>query len=223
MAAAGIASRRACEEIIFQGRVRVNGSVTLLPQTMVDDNDRIEVDKKPLSGEESKVYYLLNKPLGYLCSSTRKGRQKLVLDLFGKIKRRLFTVGRLDKETTGLLIVTNDGEFANRVIHPSSNIQKEYIAKTGHEITPELLRTISKGAFVEEVFIKPMKVTKVRRGTLKVTVNEGKKREVRRLIEAAGLEVRELKRVRIGNLRMGDLPIGSWRKLTEKEKEQIFA
>jgi len=135
---------------------------------------------------------------------------------------RSFTVGRLDKDTSGLLIVTNDGEFTNQAIHPSSNIQKEYIAKTNHEITDLHLKTISAGTKIEGTFVKPIKVKKVRKGTLKVIVGEGKKREVRLLIEAAGLEVRELKRVRIGGLVLGNLPLGSWRPMTNKEKELIF-
>src|SRR5271169_5148464 len=126
LAAAGIASRRAAEEIIFEGRVKVNGAVVKVPQTLVDwDSDAIVVDGEPINGEEKKVYYVLNKPHGFICSNARIGSKKLVLDLFAGLPYRLFTVGRLDRDTTGLLIVTNDGHFANRVIHPSSNISKE--------------------------------------------------------------------------------------------------
>src|SRR5690242_17465241 len=115
MSSAGVASRRACEELIFQGRVKVNAEVVLLPQTMVCwEKDEICVDGVRLRGEEEKVYYLLNKPHGFICSNTRVGSKKLVLDLFAGYPFRLFTVGRLDRDTTGLLIVTNDGHFANR-------------------------------------------------------------------------------------------------------------
>lgn len=222
MAASGVASRRACEELIFEGRVRVNGTVTLLPQTMVDENDKITVDNHSLKGVEGKVYYILNKPPGYLCSPVEGSKRRMVLDLFDKVNKRLFTVGRLDKDTTGLLIVTNDGEFANRIIHPSSNIRKEYIAKTAQEVNSEHLKAISDGTEVEGAFVKPVSVSKVRRGTLKIVVAEGRKREVRLLVEAAGLDLKELKRVRIGGLRLGTLPVGSWRELTEKEKSAIF-
>src|SRR5262249_53449817 len=140
-------------------------------------------------------------------------KSRLVLDLFEGVSKRLFTVGRLDKETTGLLIVTNDGTFANQVIHPSSNIHREYVAKTGQEITDQHLKTLSHGIEVEGCFVKPLKVRKVRRGTVKIIVGEGKKREVRALLEAVGLEVKELKRVRIGGLTLGTLPIGAWRTL----------
>jgi 23S rRNA pseudouridine2605 synthase len=165
---------------------------------------------------------MLNKPVGYVCSAARGSHSKIVLDLFQEEGHRLFTVGRLDKDTEGLLLVTNDGHFANEVIHPSANIQKEYLAKTSQEITHEHLVAISNGTLVEGVFVKPLRVSKVRRGTLKVTIAEGKKREVRILLEAAGLEVQALKRIRLGGLHLGELPVGSWRPLTEKEKKLIF-
>jgi 23S rRNA pseudouridine2605 synthase len=222
LAAAGVASRRKCEELIFEGLVRVNGKITLLPQTMVNENDMIECEGHKVKFKEQKVYFILNKPEGYLCSPRSDGRGKLVLDLFSGVNLRLFTVGRLDRDTTGLLLVTNDGTFANRVIHPSSNIQKEYVVKTGNEITDEHLKTIAKGIRIEGVLVKPVKVSKVRKGTVKIVVSDGKKREVRYLVQAAGLEVRELKRTRIGGLRLGDIPPGHWREMTEGEKEIIF-
>jgi 23S rRNA pseudouridine2605 synthase len=223
LAAAGVASRRACEELIFNGKVKVNGEVVLAPQTQVDsEKDAILVNDQPINTIEEKVYYMLNKPVGYVCSAARGSHSKIVLDLFQEEGHRLFTVGRLDKDTEGLLLVTNDGHFANEVIHPSANIQKEYLAKTSQEITHEHLVAISNGTLVEGVFVKPLRVSKVRRGTLKVTIAEGKKREVRILLEAAGLEVQALKRIRLGGLHLGELPVGSWRPLTEKEKKLIF-
>src|SRR5712675_728698 len=120
LAAAGIASRRAAEKLIFEGRVKVNGVVEKVPQTLVNwDSDLILVDHEPIKGEERKVYYILNKPHGFVCSNTRIGTKKLVVDLFAHLNLRLFTVGRLDRDTTGLLLLTNDGHFANKVIHPS--------------------------------------------------------------------------------------------------------
>lgn len=223
MAAAGVASRRACEELIFDGKVKVNGEVTKLPQTMVNGEvDTILVNDTPLKKTENKVYYLLNKPVGFICSTKGNSQSKLVLELFEGEGHRLFTVGRLDKDTEGLLIVTNDGHFANRVIHPSANIQKEYVVKVDNEVTHDHLVAISQGTLVEGVFVKPLRVEKIRRGTIKVVISEGKKREVRVLLKAAGLEAMELKRVRLGGLRLGPLPVGSWRPLSEKEKELIF-
>jgi len=222
LAAAGVASRRACEEIIFAGRAAVNGKVVLLPQTPVDDSDTLTVDGKTVSKSEEKVYFILNKPRGYICSAKGIDKSHLVIDLFKEEKKRLFTVGRLDRETEGLLIVTNDGHFANQVIHPSSNIRKEYLVKTDREITAEHLIAISNGTLVEGTFVKPLKVTKVRRGTLKITISEGKKREIRLLMEAAGLPTKELSRIRIGGLLLGDIPPGHYRHLTEQEKKLIF-
>lgn len=223
LAASGVASRRACEELIFQGKVTVDGQVVLLPQTMVDSETAdITVNGQPFKGVEEKVYYMLNKPVGTICSAKGNARSKLVLDLFKEEGHRLFTVGRLDKDTEGLLLVTNDGHFANSVIHPSANIAKEYLAKTGQEITHEHLVAISNGTLVEGVFVKPVAVTKVRRGTVKVTIMEGKKREVRILLSAAGLEVQQLTRIRLGGLHLGSLPVGSWRPLTPRERKLIF-
>ena len=211
LASAGVASRRACEELIFDGRVKVNGIQTLIPQTPVCSRDVILVDDKRVTPVEKKVYYVLNKPPGYLCTAKKTGTTKLVLDLFQDVPYRLFTVGRLDKDTQGLLLVTNDGHFANEVIHPSSDINKEYLAKVDLEVTSDHLSAISNGTLVEGVFVKPVRVLKMRRGTLKITISEGKKREVRLLLEAAGLKTKELTRIRIGGLLLGTLPVGAWR------------
>ncbi len=223
LAAAGVASRRACEEIIFSGKVKVNGEVVKLPQTLVDlSKDRISVEGKDIQKVEDKVYYILNKPIGYICSNRGGGQTKLVLDLFQGEGHRLFTVGRLDKETSGLLLVTNDGHFAQEIIHPSANIQKEYLVKTDQEVTHEHLVAIGNGTLVEGTFVKPIRIQKIRRGTLKIVIGEGKKREVRLLMDAAGLKVKELTRIRLGGLTLGDLPLGSWRTLSENEKQMIF-
>jgi 23S rRNA pseudouridine2605 synthase len=223
LAAAGVASRRACEELIFSGRVKVNGVQVLVPQTMIDwERDRISVDDTSLSGEQSKLYYMLNKPPGYLCTNIRPGKQRLVLDLFGEKDERLFTVGRLDKDTTGLLLVTNDGHFANRVIHPSSNVVKEYIVKVTQEITGEHLETLSEGARVDNRWVRPVLVQKMRRGTFRICVKEGKKHEVRIIAERARLSILDLKRIRIGGLVLGSLLEGEYRPLTERDRQLIL-
>jgi 23S rRNA pseudouridine2605 synthase len=223
MAQAGIASRRHCEDIIFKGRVTVNGEVVLTPQTMVDASDIITVDGRDMPEIEEKVYYLLNKPRGYLCSNTPGQQKKIVLDLFNSSPHRLFTVGRLDKETTGLLIVTNDGQFSQHVIHPSSDIEKEYVAEVNRPLSSEHLKIIRQGTRVEGTFVKPKQVKKIGNTSVLVIVKEGKKREVRHLIQHAGLSVKHLTRTRIGQLSLKDLPEGKWRAMTEQEKQQIFA
>ena len=217
LAAAGIASRRASEKLIFEGRVCVNDEVIDTPQTEVDwENDRITVDGERVHGEEKKVYFLLHKPVGYLCTSAPG--PKSILNFFSHIPSRLFTVGRLDKETSGLLLITNDGTFANHVIHPSYNVTKEYLAKTGQEISSNHLKILTQGAVIEGVPIKPVAVKKVRRGTVKITVAEGKKHEVRLLLAHAKLEVHALCRIRIGPLTLGNLPVGSYRALSKEER-----
>jgi 23S rRNA pseudouridine2605 synthase len=219
LAASGVASRRACEELIFAGLVSVNGSIIRTPQTLVDPtSDQITVQGRKIKEEEKKVYYLLNKPAGYICTTVKKKMgAKRVFDLFSHLPYRLFTAGRLDQETAGLIIVTNDGFFANRVIHPSFNVSKEYLAKTEQEITFEHLKAISEGVWIQRTHVRPLSVKKVRRGTLKIVVSEGKKHEVRALLSAAGLTVKELTRLRIGPLSLGALAPGHFRELKAEE------
>jgi 23S rRNA pseudouridine2605 synthase len=224
LAAAGIASRRSCEQLIFDGRVQVNGTTVQIPQTLVDwETDRIAVDGSGIRGEEEKIYYMLNKPRGYICSSVRPGNKSIVLDLFPDGDKRLFTVGRLDKESQGLLLVTNDGHFSNQVIHPRHRIVKEYIIKVAQEVTGETLKTLSEGARVDDRWVRPISVTKVRRGTVRICVKEGKKHEVRIIAERAELLVLELTRIRIGGLVLGALPEGTFRKLSSRDKELLFS
>ncbi len=224
LAAAGVASRRASEQMIFDGKVRVNGKLVTVPQTLVDPTtDKIQVDDQQVTLKDEKVYYILNKPRGFTCSNKRIGRKKLVVDLFAGLKNRLFTIGRLDRDTTGLLLLTNDGLFAQEVIHPSKNITKEYLVKTRQEITHEHLSELSKGTLIEGKWIRPVRVSKVRRGTLKIAVKEGKKREVRLMVQNAGLTLLSLSRIRIGDLKLGPLQEGEWRELTEEERNLIFA
>lgn len=223
LAAAGVASRRKCEELIFTGKVAVNGEIIRLPQTWVDASmDRITVGGKPVRVEQKKVYFLLNKPLGYLCTDVeKKGGAKRVVDLFSHLPYRLFTAGRLDQQTTGLILVTNDGPFAQRLVHPSYNHSREYLAKTDQEITADHLKRLSQGVAIEGSFVKPLSVKKVRRGTLKVVVSEGKKHEVRILLAEAGLTVKELVRLRMGPLSLGPLLPGEYRELTPSEIDAI--
>lgn len=221
LAAAGVSSRRKAEELIASGQIKVNGEVVLTPQTHVDPYvDRIEVEGKQLEKPERKVYYLLHKPAGYYCSAAEQYKGKRVIDLFVEVPSRLFTVGRLDKETSGLLIITNDGHFAQEVIHPSAGITKEYLAKVHREVKLEDLKKMTEGSFVEGTFVKPKKVVKVRRNTLKITVSEGKKHEVRKILESAGLTTLQLKRIRIGGLQIGKLAEGEWREMTLNDRLQ---
>jgi len=206
-------------DVFLAAHLHVDGTVVKKPETQVSGQENIKVDGLQITHVEEKVYFILNKPKGYLCSNA--GRKR-VIDMFQEQGKRLFTVGRLDRDTEGLLIVTNDGHFSHAVIHPSANLEKEYLVKTDHEITAEHLKVIQNGTVVEGVYVQPVKVKKVRRGTLKVIVTDGKKREVRRLVENAGLGIVSLKRIRIGGLLLGDLPLGNWRPLTKFERDHIF-
>ncbi|MBF8263048.1 MAG: yjbC [Parachlamydiales bacterium] len=218
LAAAGIASRRAAEEMIFEGHVKVNGVVTLVPQTLIDwDKDQIRVDEVLVTGEQRKLYFMLNKPAGLICSIDPLKNRRIVLDLFAEKSERLFTVGRMDQNATGLLLVTNDGHFADKILRSSANIIKEYIVKVSQEITADHLETLSQGARVDDRWVRPVLVQKVRRGTFKICVKEGKKHEVRIITERANLDIIDLKRVRIGGLVLGSLPEGEYRSLTEQE------
>jgi 23S rRNA pseudouridine2605 synthase len=221
LAACGIASRRAAEVLIKEGAITVNGRRVLEPQTLCDiEQDSICYKGKRVQ-KEDKAYYLLHKPVGYTCTNAPLKSKKRAVDLI-ESSLRLFTVGRLDKDSSGLIIVTNDGHFANKIMHPSNEIPKEYVVKVDKEIQHEHLVAIAEGCWVDGAFVKPFSVTKVRRGTLKVVILDGRKREIRCIMEHVGLEVLSLKRVRIGNLVLGKLEVGASRQMTEREKTRIF-
>jgi len=222
LARSGVASRRKCDELVFAGRVKVNGKIADSPGIQVKPSDKVTLDGRTVRQKEEKHYFLLNKPVGVVCTAKPAMKQKSVLSLFKDVKARLFTVGRLDKDTSGLLLVTNDGDFANRIIHPSFCVQKEYLAKVGQEITPEHLMALMEGIVLEGDFLKPVRVTKVRKGTLKIVVMEGKKREVREMIAAAGLTLFQLKRIRLGGLHLGTLKEGVYRNLSPNEIESLW-
>lgn len=224
LASAGIGSRRHCDQIVFDGRVEINGEVCLEPGRQVDlSKDRVMVDGSRVKREQQKVYYILNKPKGYICSQKRlEESDRLATDLLPK-GERLFTVGRLDRETTGLILVTNDGDFAQEVIHPSKGVIKSYVAELAFPMQAEDLDLMRRGVYIEKRRIQPMKVAKIGSHRVKVCLAEGKKHEVRLLLLKAGLKVRELKRVGIGHLHLGPLPSGAFRPMSQKDRELIFS
>jgi 23S rRNA pseudouridine2605 synthase len=222
LATIGIASRRKCEELVRQGRVSLNGKVVTELGTQIDPfKDRVLLDGKEVGNMPQKVVYALNKPSGYHCTADERVKKRAI-DLIESHVPRLFTVGRLDKETEGLIFVTNDGPLAHKISHPSFEIHKEYIAKVNKEITHEMLVNLSKGIEIDGQPIIPVKVEKIRKGTVRVVIVDGKKHEVRLLLGAYGLEVLHLQRVRVGGFHMGNLPRGGYRQLMGSEIEAIF-
>ncbi len=223
LAKAGIASRRAAEELIVAGAVRVNGETIRIPQFPVDPSiDLIEYKNRRIELLEHLSYYIMNKPKGYLCAHVRRKGEKLVYDLFPRSHSRLFTVGRLDKDTTGLLLVTNDGQFAQRIAHPSYECEKEYLACCSESITPDHIKKLMRGCMIEGKRAIPKKVVSVSRSKLLITLQEGLKREIRVLIKQCNLTLLSLERIRIGKLFLSDLPQGSYREMTSREKACFF-
>lgn len=223
LASSGVASRRKAEEIITQGRVVVNGQTVLIPQHMVDPaKDHIVVDGKKIDTKPKLRYFVLNKPKGFICSNAADVKRRAIDLLPISSDLRLFTIGRLDKDTEGVLLITNDGTLAHRLMHPSFEIEKEYVAKVDRELTHDHLVAISAGCRIEGGWIRPRNVKKVRKGTVRITVVDGKKHEVRQLLEHAGCEVVELMRMRIGALLLGKLPVGSSYELTKEEIQKMF-
>lgn len=223
---AGLASRRAAEEMIKSGRVKVNGETAALGMSADPDTDTVTVDGKRLRQPEARVYIMLNKPRGYVTTlSDEKGR-KTVAELVKGVGRRLYPVGRLDLNSEGLLIMTDDGEAANALMHPSHEVGKTYRVTVSGSEPEEAVRALEAQRDVEGEPIRPAQVRFVEeseqgRYVLDVTIHEGRNRQVRRMCAAAGLEVRRLVRVTEGELRLGTLQTGRWRRLTPEETSYI--
>lgn len=226
MALCGVASRRASEDIIKQGRVSVNGDMIDYMGFEVDENyDTVEVDGTPIRPEAKKFYILLNKPKGYVTTVSDEFDRPTVMELVRDVHARIYPVGRLDYDTAGLLIMTNDGEFANILTHPSHNVNKGYIAQLNKMPDAEALNTLRKGVLLDGKLTAPAKV-EVLKATkfnceIKVTIHEGRNRQVRRMFEAIGAEVTMLKRISVGNVTLGNLPEGKWRHLNDAERQRL--
>jgi 23S rRNA pseudouridine2605 synthase len=227
LADAGVASRRASEEIILAGRVAVNGQVARVLGTRIDpERDRVTVDGAPVKTKR-KLYVALNKPSGYLCSRDDPGHRRVVGDLLPKEWRRLYSVGRLDYESEGLLFLTNDGEFCLRLTHPRYGVRKKYLATVEGRVEPRTLTQLMRGVVHEGDQLKAAKARLLSannsRTVVEVEMAEGKYHEVRRLFEAEGLTVTRLCRTQIGPIKLGDLPVGKWRTLTRPEIRTLLS
>jgi 23S rRNA pseudouridine2605 synthase len=223
LASRGWGSRRACEELIAAGRVKVNGDVARLGRRVDVEHDRVEVDGAPVGTRPDLVYYLLNKPAGVVTTARDPQGRPTVVGLV-PAEPRVFPVGRLDADTEGLLLLTNDGELANRVAHPRHGVDKEYLASvdtTSGPLTAGELRALREGVELDDGPSAPAKVSQPSPGVLRIAIHEGRNRQVRRMCEAVGHPVIRLVRTRVGPLRDPRLPPGSWRPLTAAEVREL--
>ena len=224
LAHAGVASRRAAEGIIAAGRVTVAGSVVTDPAQDVDEASGVCVDGRPLAGPEPRVAYHLHKPAGVLSTARDPQGRPTVVGLVGREELRLYPVGRLDAQTTGVILLTNDGELANRLTHPRFEVPKTYRAKlAGGPIEATALHALRGGVELDDGITAPARVRKLGANEIELTIHEGRNRQVRRMCEAVGHPVRELVRTRFGPLTLAGLAPGEYRRLTAQELGRVRA
>ena len=228
LARAGVASRRHAEELIRDGKVRVNGRVVTELGTKADpERDELRVSGRLISADQPRTYLLLHKPVGYVTTTHDPEGRPTVLDLIHGLKERLYPVGRLDWDTSGLLLLTNDGELTHRLTHPSSEVPRTYQAKVEGIPTPAVLQKLRRGVLLEGRPTLPAQVRVLRQGPgwawLEITLAEGRNRQVRRMCEQLGHPVLKLCRVALGPLELGELPPGRFRPLQAKELKQLLA
>ena len=223
----GIASRRAIDKYIEEGRIKVNG---VIASTGIDvtEEDEIYIDNKKIETNriEEKVYFMLNKPLEVLSASSDDRGRKTVVDLI-KTDKRIFPIGRLDYMTSGLILLTNDGELFNRLVHPKSEIYKKYYIKVFGEVKKEEIEELKKGVLLEDGKTLPAKVSEIKydknKTSMYISIREGRNRQIRRMIEKFGYKVLMLRREKIGELSLGDLKEGKYRELTKEEIEYLYS
>lgn len=220
LARAGFGSRRACEEMIEDGRVVVNGDVAILGRRVNVEGDEVSVDGVLIGVRPGMVYYLLNKPAGVVTTAQDPQGRPTVVGLVPD-EPRVFPVGRLDMETEGLLLLTNDGSLAHRLTHPSFGVEKEYMAKVSGEPTRGDLRRLREGVDLEDGMTAPARVAVLAPDLLRITIHEGRNRQVRRMCDAIGHGVVRLVRTRVGPLADRSLSPGQWRELTVEEVRQL--
>ncbi|MBR4635149.1 MAG: rRNA pseudouridine synthase [Clostridia bacterium] len=225
LADAGIASRRKCEELIAAGRVSVNGTVARLGATF-EEGDEVLLDGRPVAPQREKVIILFNKPKNVICTNDEGEDRVRVSDFFTQLPYRLYTVGRLDYDSEGLILVTNDGDTANRLMHPRYGTSKTYRVLCTGWLTPEDKRRLRNGVELEDGMTSPAELRILRerqdgRTELLLTIHEGKNRQVRRMLAATGHDTLRLQRTAIGKLELGDIKPGEWRYITEDELEKL--
>ncbi len=212
LAEAGIASRRKCEQLITAGKIKVNGQIISELGYKIDEHqDRVEYQGKPVKPASGKIYLAINKPLGYICSASAS-QGKSVLELVD-IKERIYSVGRLDKDSTGLLILTNDGDFANKIMHPKFASEKEYLVQLNKIFNRQDAKKLAAGMVLDGKKLQPIKTIKITGRTVKLILREGVNRQIRRLLGQLGYQVLALQRIRVGRLKLGNLKIGEWKNI----------
>ena len=222
IASCGVCSRRKSDEIISSGKVKVNGQVVTNLGEKVSSKDIVEVDNKLIQKEEKKVYIVLNKPRGYVTTNSDEYNRKNVIDLIDE-DVRVYSIGRLDKDTEGLLLLTNDGEFSNKVMHPRNKIEKTYIVTTDTNVTNEQLEKLRNGVDIGDYITRPAKIKRIGNDKVQIIISEGKNRQVRRMCDSVGINLLNLRRIQVGNILLGNLQSGKYRYLTAKEKNELIA
>ena len=220
----GLLSRRAAEAEIQAGKVLVNGSVAQLGDKIDPDTDTVTYQGKPVRprANQEYLYVMLNKPRGYVTTSKDERGRKTVTDLTRRVGSRIYPVGRLDMDSEGLLLLTDDGEFANHLTHPRHEIPKIYHVTLSPPPTEEQLQALARPMELDGYSLLPVGVEVLSKDTLEMTLYEGRNRQIRRMCESVGLRVTQLRRVAIGKLTLGDLPLGKWRELTEDEVQYLM-
>ena len=215
----GKASRRGADKLIEEGRVKINGRKAKIGD-QVKPGDEVMVNGQRIRLARNNVYLALNKPVGITCT-TEKNVKGNIVDLVNH-PLRVFNIGRLDKDSDGLILLTNDGDIVNEILRAENNHEKEYIVSIDKPITPEFVEKMSKGVRILGTKTLPCKVEQLSKYEFKIILTQGLNRQIRRMCEALGYEVYRLQRVRIMNIHLGNLPVGQWRDLTKKEKTRLF-
>ena len=216
IAKCGITSRRKADTLIEQGKISVNDKVMTSLGYIVQEDDVVKYEGKIIKLIEDKYYIMLNKPIGYTCTNSKKFDDKVIFDLID-IDTKLFSIGRLDKDSRGLILITNDGDIYNNVVHPRNEIFKKYIVKLNKSFLHSDKYKIESGIDIGDYITNPSRIKILGKNILQIEINEGKNRQIRRMFDVLNYEVIDLNRVSIGDIKLGELPIGSYRVLSNKE------
>lgn len=220
IAKSGVASRRNADKLIQEGKIKVNDDVVLTPGLDIKNSDKVEYNGKVLEIIEEKHYIMLNKPVGYVCSNSSQFNEHIIYELID-VDTKLFSIGRLDKDSRGLIILTNDGDIYNNIIHPKNEIYKTYIVSLDKYFLPKHKEIIEQGIDIGDYITNPSKIRIITDNLLEIKINEGKNRQIRRMFQALNYTVTDLNRISIGEIQLGNLKIGQYRSLTDKELKYI--